>query len=483
VFDRPSGGPYCTEPPCESKNKGRMESATTDDLSSGVIGESVVTAATAAAGRMNVEELSHLPTPSNDLSPGVVGESVVATATEAAGAANGEESSNLPSNDLTASIVAESVAARIKSLEESSNLPPPSSDLIYLEWDDVFMEDMLGVGGFASVCLATCPKLWGKQDRAGDLTENSFSMNSYDVSWAHSDASFYSGASLMSIDESSTTLKGAYAVKSLSNRTMSDQKQYVTGACDLASEAFLLSRLSHHNIIQLYAVTAGDVAEAFTKQGGFFLVLEALDTTLTKELDAWRNMPLPLIDDFVTKCSQRSNRNSVPSTRDRLDIATDIAKGMLYLHNNNIVFRDLKPDNVGIDKAGQVRLFDFGLAREVKGSHVKGVAGSTMYLAPETIMGKFSCKASDVFSFGILCWELMSLQRPYPEFKKPSQLQKAVCIDGHRPDLSSVADGVDAFISSCWQADHEARPSFGGVIASLVNLKQFRTPKRVIPET
>ena len=368
------------------------------------------------------------------------------------------------------------VAATVKILEETSKLPPRSSDLVYLEWDDLFVEDMLGVGGFASVCLATCPKLWGRQNKRNDPMEGSASLNSYDFSSAQSETSFFSGMSAMSMDES--ILKRAYAVKYLSNRTVSDPKQYVTGACDLASEAFLLSRLSHPNIIQLFAVTSGEISEAFTKTGGFFLVLEALETTLTKELDTWRAMPREPIDTFA----KRSQRNSIPTTRGRLNIATDVAKGMLYLHSHDIIFRDLKPDNVGMDRAGQVRLFDFGLAREVKDSRLKGVAGSMMYLAPETILGKFTCKSSDVYSFGILCWELMSMQRLYPDFKEPNQLHKAVSVDGYRPDLSSVPEEVAPFISACWHSNHANRPQFADIISSLGALKHFGIANKVLSE-
>jgi serine/threonine protein kinase len=353
-----------------------------------------------------------------------------------------------------------------------------------LEWDDLFVEELLGVGGFASVYLATCPKLWQRQNKGSDNMENSSSVFSHDHSWALSGRSgTSSGTSMMSgmsLDESTAELTGAYAVKYLSNRTMADPKQYATGARDLAGEAFLLSRLSHPNIIQLYGVTAGDVSDAFTKRGGLFLVLEALVTTLTQELHAWRKTPLASLDDFV----KQNQQSSVPSTSGRLDIAAEIAKGMHYLHSHDIIFRDLKPDNVGFDRAGGVRLFDFGLAREVnkKENRLNGVAGSMMYLAPETVLGKYSCKSSDVYSFGILLWELMSLERPFPEFDQPNQLQKAVSIDGHRPNLSSMPERVAALIRSCWQSNHDARPSFLDIIPSLRALKQFRKQKRVLSD-
>jgi serine/threonine protein kinase len=156
-----------------------------------------------------------------------------------------------------------------------------------------------------------------------------------------------------------------------------------------------------------------------------------------------------------------------------------IAKGMEYLHANNVIFRDLKPDNVGFDHDGVVKLFDFGLARETHLDRLPGMAGSMLYLSPETILEKFNCKASDVYSFGILTWELVSLLRPYHEFHQPNQLKKAVAIDGYRPDPRAVEHPIQNLIESCWQMNYAARPNFTQILRSLEELRDNSKPRRV----
>ncbi len=340
-------------------------------------------------------------------------------------------------------------------------------DLAYLDWDDIFVEDMLGVGGFASVCLVTCPKLRRKHGKSmKTVADGSSSVLSFDYSWAES--------SEMSIDESEF-ITDAYALKCLSNRTMSRPRQFITGAVDLVGEAFLLSHLSHPHIIQLHGVTTGNIAQSFTKKAGYFLVLEALDTTLHDKLYVWRKDPITSMEDFF----KRSQHPSAPSIEERLSIVSDIAKGMEYLHSNDVIFRDLKPENVGFDRNGTVKLFDFGLARETKNDRLPGIAGSVLYLSPESILEMFSCKASDVYSFGIVTWEVVSLLRPYPDFHHPDELTKAVAIDRHRPDAGVVNHPVKNLIESCWRLDHASRPTFRQVLRQLRDLKANSKPKRI----
>ena len=359
-------------------------------------------------------------------------------------------------------------AQRAIKLEQTTKLSP-KVDLVYLDWDDVFVEDMLGVGGFASVYLVTCPKLRRKHARGAKTGHDcSSSIQSFDRSWAD--------LSEMSIDESED-ISDAYALKCLSNRTISRPRQFITGACDMVGEAFLLGRLSHPNIIQLYGVTSGSTTQAYTKKGGYFLVLEALETTLNDKLQQWRKAPVTSIGDFMN----RTQNQSVPSVDRRLGIVEDIAKGMEYLHSQNVIFRDLKPENVGLDRNGLVKLFDFGLAREIQNDRLPGIAGSVLYLSPETILENFNCKASDVYSFGILTWEVVSLARPYQEFCRPDELKNAVANDRLRPDSGLIDHPVKSLIDSCWQRDYTTRPTFGEILRQLDGLRgnDKRRRKRV----
>jgi serine/threonine protein kinase len=147
-------------------------------------------------------------------------------------------------------------------------------------------------------------------------------------------------------------------------------------------------------------------------------------------------------------------------------VALGIAEGMQYLHDQNIIHQDLKPDNIGFDADGTVKLFDFGLAREQdsNGEWQKGqVAGSFRYMAPETMKGECSGPPSDVYSFGVLLWQLCTLQRPYEEFNDlPREtFQRKVVISHYRPSLALVGcRATKRVIEDCWNPKVDARPSF-----------------------
>jgi serine/threonine protein kinase len=364
--------------------------------------------------------------------------------------------SSIAANELECVLRAGQAAAeRSTSLQKSTQLEV-QRDLAQLSWDDIFVEDFLGVGGFACVCLVTCPKLYKKSLKT---TGDGSCLDSVD-GWAPSEDSWAS--SDVSLSSDTEDLSKFYACKCLSSRTMASPKQFISGATDLVAEAFLLSRLSHPNIIRIYGVTAGNTSEAFLKRGGYFLMLEVLDSTLNDMIQVWRRDPVSSLQDFFKKAN-----SSIPSVEERLSIIMGVAKGMEYLHSQNILFRDLKPHNVGLDREGNVRLFDFGLARETTQQQRSGIAGSLRYMSPETLMHKFTCQASDVYSFGVLVWELCTLLIPYPDFQRPSEFKQAVGVEGHRPDGGAVDHPVKTLIEECWTGDPSQRTTFSRIVSVL----------------
>ncbi|XP_020585615.1 LIM domain kinase 1 isoform X2 [Phalaenopsis equestris] len=103
--------------------------------------------------------------------------------------------------------------------------------------------------------------------------------------------------------------------------------------------------------------------------------------------------------------------------RRRLQMALDVVKGMNYLHRRNppIIHRDLKSSNLLVDKAWRVKVGDFGLS-SLKISTVvttKNGIGTPQWMAPEVLRGEYSSEKSDVFSFGVILWELMTESIPW----------------------------------------------------------------------
>ena len=93
-----------------------------------------------------------------------------------------------------------------------------------------------------------------------------------------------------------------------------------------------------------------------------------------------------------------------------------IILGLEYLHANKIIHRDLKPENLLFDKKGYIHISDFGIAKDLKNEPEEKIidaSGSPGYMSPETIFKQPHSYASDFFSLGVICYEMMMKKRPY----------------------------------------------------------------------
>ena len=199
-------------------------------------------------------------------------------------------------------------------------------------------------------------------------------------------------------------------------------------------EARTASSINHDNIISVY-----DFGE---EQGRPFMVMEFLEGESLR--DAIRH-------------------GRAGELKRRLEIAVHIGRAIDHIHSRKIVHRDIKPENIHIDVTGRVRLMDFGIAKSegVALTRVGFTLGTPYYMAPEQVMGLPLTPKADVYSFGILLFELLAETKPINGASVNEIFDKIL----HEPlnlaplAAHNVPPAIAALIASCTAKDTAARPA------------------------
>ena len=110
----------------------------------------------------------------------------------------------------------------------------------------------------------------------------------------------------------------------------------------------------------------------------------------------------------------------------KLEVMTQVCEGLAYAHSRGITHRDVKPANIFITEAGQVKVLDFGLARLPASelTHSKTLIGTLNYMAPEQIAGEKTDQRTDIFSVGVVFYELLTSKSPFEADSVASLLHK-----------------------------------------------------------
>ena len=174
-------------------------------------------------------------------------------------------------------------------------------------------------------------------------------------------------------------------------------------------EAQSAGKLSHPNIVTIYDIDEADGIPFIAME---FLEGESLEQIITSRKDVTIVM--------------------------KVNIMVQTCRGLHYAHQHGIVHRDVKPANIVVLKDGTVRIVDFGIARIVGGSMTRTgiVLGTPMYMSPEQVLGHAVDARSDIFSVGVILYELVTLQNPFAAADMPTILYKIV--EQPPPPLSSL---------------------------------------------
>jgi eukaryotic-like serine/threonine-protein kinase len=262
-----------------------------------------------------------------------------------------------------------------------------------------------------------------------------------------------------------TTLGRPVAVKFLRSRTIEDQGLRTR----FIREARLAASINHPNICTIYEV--GEVTEGISLLAGARAdVVPAGTPFIAMEL---------VVGETLHERLMRAGRLPL---KELLAIGVQIAEGMQEAHARRIVHRDLKPRNVVIDGAGRVKILDFGLAKPLDRprpddavmvdaqtqsaelTRMGGIVGTVAYMSPEQAQGKSLDSRSDLFSFGVMLYELATGRRPFDGSSPTSTITKILETEPRpiRETVPHLPSDLDRIVRRCLQKNpadryHDAR--------------------------
>ncbi|KAJ2945700.1 hypothetical protein O0L34_g541 [Tuta absoluta] len=255
------------------------------------------------------------------------------------------------------------------------------------------------------------------------------------------------------IQELSVVGKGAFGVvwKGLWRNTYVAVKHINSEAekREFAIEVRQLSRVSHPNIVRLYgACTQGAhvcLVMEYAEGGSLYNVLH--------------NRPKPKY-----------------TAAHAMSWARQCAEGVAYLHSMKpkpLIHRDLKPPNLLLVGFGQrLKICDFGTAAD-KATYMTNNKGSAAWMAPEVFEGSSYTEKCDVFSWGIILWEVLSRRKPFEEGGSAFRIMWAVH-NGQRPNLiEGCPEPIEQLMTHCWRKVPAERPSMAKVVEIMKSLCEY----------
>ncbi|XP_006646318.1 serine/threonine/tyrosine-protein kinase HT1-like [Oryza brachyantha] len=211
------------------------------------------------------------------------------------------------------------------------------------------------------------------------------------------------------------------------------------------TEVTTLSRLHHPNVIKLIGACSSPPVFCVITE---FLSGGSLRAFLHKQ--EHKSLPLEKI----------------------ISIGLDIARGIGYIHSQRVVHRDVKPDNIIFDSEFCAKIVDFGIScEEAECDPLANDTGTFRWMAPEMMKHKPYGRKVDVYSFGLILWEMFTGSVPYEDLN-PFQAAFAVFDKNERPVIpSSCPAALRLLIEQCWTSQPDKRPEFWQIVQILEKFK------------
>ncbi|KAH7285500.1 hypothetical protein KP509_33G031200 [Ceratopteris richardii] len=237
--------------------------------------------------------------------------------------------------------------------------------------------------------------------------------------------------------------KGTYCGQDVAIKVLKSERLNENLQREFAKEVYIMRKIRHKNVVQFIG--------ACTRPPHLCIVTEF--------------MAGGSVYDHLHK---HKNTFKLPAL---LKVAIDVSRGMDYLHQCNIIHRDLKAANLLIDENEVIKVADFGVARvQAQNGVMTAETGTYRWMAPEVIEHWPYNRKADVFSFGIVLWELLTGKLPY-EHLTPLQAAVGVVQKGLRPTIpKNIHPRVAELLPRCWQQDPAERPEFSELTTTLQDI-------------